>query len=43
MLQGFYMADTSDYLMQIENSLKEITEQTMNVYFVKSQSPGGTA
>lgn len=45
-LQGFYMADTSDYLMQIENSLKGITEKkkkTINVYFVKSQGPGGTA
>lgn len=42
-LQGFYMADTSDYLMQSENSLKEITEQTINVYIVESQDPGGTA
>lgn len=37
------MADTSGYLMHIENSLKEITEQTINVCFVKSQDPGGTA
>lgn len=43
MLQGFYMADKSEYLMQIENSLKEIMEQTINVHFVKSQDPGGTA
>lgn len=41
MLHGFYTAGTSDYLMQTENSLKEITEQTVNVYFVKWQDPGG--
>lgn len=32
----------ADYPMQIENSLKKITEQTIKVYFVKSQDPGGT-
>lgn len=30
------------YPMQIENSLKKITEQIINVYFVKSQDPCGT-
>lgn len=29
--------------MQIENSLKAITEQAINVYFVKSQDSGGAA
>lgn len=41
MLCSFYMAGTPDYLMQTENSLKEISEQTVYIYFVKSQDPGG--
>lgn len=41
MLPGFYMVGTSDHLTKTENSLNEITEQTVNVYFVKSQDPGG--
>lgn len=41
MLQSFYMAGTPDYLMQTENSLKELSEQTVNVCFIKSQDPSG--
>lgn len=41
MQHNFYMAGTSDYLMHTENSLKEITDLTVNIYFVKSQDPGG--